>query len=366
MSQEVITTFSKSFSEYKIKERISNMQIPVLSTLLITIMIIIIVIGVVVFLIYYSVYKRNINKALEGKTSAAHNPMVPVESIGKVIMIIGIIAFAINIMSQLSAISADISNTNNNLDNYIIGLHNRINQLEEALEEMQTEAANPLSSLECEVLDKVDTQKHTVDVYISCAPKEYTKNTEISIKIGNNVIKLKNTNGLFTGTGAISLFECLPDTATVNITENGVTKTSEATGAPSYYLYQKVLPRILDICSLDTAIENTTFKYDGVTSEIFMEDFSDVKVTYYINDNVTEIQSVTSNNLSIKGERTLNQGESFKAIIEGKDNYGYIHKSVLFEIHCDGAGLSEYVYLNIENDNIFDGNGNLLYGNSAY
>lgn len=363
MSQEVITTFSKSFSEYKIKERISNMPIPVLSTLLI--MIAIIIIGIVVFLIYYSVYKRNINKALEGKTSAAHNPMIPVESIGKVIVIIGIIVFAINIMSQLSAISADISNTNNNLDNYINGLHNRINQLEEALEEMQIEAANPLSSLECEVLDKVDTQKHTVDVYISCTPKEYTKNTEISIKIGNNVIKLKNTNGLFTGTGAISLFECLPDKAIVNITENGVTKTSEATGAPSYYLYYKVLPLISDV-SLETAMENTTFMYDGTIDASFMEDFSDVKVTYYINDNVTETQSVVSDNLSISGKQTLNQNESFKAVIEGKDKYGYIHKSVLFEIHCDGTGLSEYVYLNIDNDNIFDGNGNLLYGNSAY
>ena len=106
--------------------------------------------------------------------------------------------------------------------------------------------------------------------------------------------------------------------------------------------------------------------YDGIIDASFMEDFSDVKVTYYINDNVTETQSVVSDNLSISGKQTLNQNESFKAVIEGKDKYGYIHKSVLFEIHCDGTGLSEYVYLNIDNDNIFDGNGNLLYGNSAY
>ena len=119
--------------------------------------------------------------------------MIPVEIIGKAIMVICVIIFAINIMSQLSSISSDISFTNSNLEIYIIGLHNRINELEEALEEMQTEAENPLSSLECEVLDKVDTQKHTVDVYISCAPKEYTENTEISIQIGNNVIELKNT-----------------------------------------------------------------------------------------------------------------------------------------------------------------------------
>lgn len=362
MLQEVITTASKNFSEYKNKERIFDMSVLGLVALLVTIMIV--VIGIVVFLIYYSVYKRNINKALEGKTSAAHNPMIPVEIIGKAIMVICVIIFAINIMSQLSSISADISFTNSNLEIYIIGLHNRINELEEALEEMQTEAENPLSSLECEVLDKVDTQKHTVDVYISCAPKEYTENTEISIQIGNNVIGLKNTNGLFTGTGAISIFECLPDTAIINITENGVTKTSEATGTPSYYIYPKVLPQLY--YSLEQIPENTTFKYDGVVEASINDDFSDIKVTYYINDNVIDTQSLTSDSLILNGERILNQGESFKAVIEGKDSYGYIHESILFEVRCDGTGLTQIAYLNTDIENIFDGNGNLLCGNLTY
>ena len=108
------------------------------------------------------------------------------------------------------------------------------------------------------------------------------------------------------------------------------------------------------------------FKYDGVVEASINDDFSDIKVTYYINDNVIDTQSLTSDSLILNGERILNQGESFKAVIEGKDSYGYIHESILFEVRCDGTGLTQIAYLNTDIENIFDGNGNLLCGNLTY
>lgn len=321
------------------------------------IMLLIIVIGIVIFLVYNSAYKKNINRALEANESTAHNPMTPSESIGKVVLIVGAIIFAISTISQLSSISNDLISFNNNLHVQIGDLYDRIDELEEKVVQMQIEAQSLVSSLEYKVLGNIDTQKHTADVYISCMAKEYTENTQISVKIGSSIIELENEGGIFTGTGAVSLFENLPEEAVVSVTENGVTKTSKATGTPSYYLYYEALPWLgyqtsCGIYSNDDIEYDCTFEFEDI------DEFSNTKVIYYIDDKVIKTEAVSTPQLVLSGKQEIDKYELFKIIVEGTDKYGYVHRHLLFAAAVEDEGISEYAYT--KGDGIYDKNGNLL------
>lgn len=318
----------------------------------------IIVIGVTIFVAYNSAYKKNINRALEENESTAHNPMAPSESIGKVILIVGLIIVAFSTISALSSISNDLISFNNNLHVQIGSLYDKIDELEDKMVQMELEAQSLVSSLEYKVLGNIDTKNHTADVYISCIAKEYTDETEISVTFGGNTIKLKNEGGIFTGIAPVKMFERLPDQAVVSLTENGVTRTSKAVGTPTYFLYYEALPWLGSPVSCGTGYSKNEIEYDCIFDISDMDDFSDIKVMYYLGDTLLKTQDVTSHEVVMSGKQKVQDGEFFKIIVEGTDKYGYVHRSLVFASAVDGDEVTEQAYM--KGDGIFDKSGNLL------
>ena len=80
----------------------------ILGSVIIFYIICLIVVAVIIFAVYSSIYKKKINKKLEQNESTAHVSMMPTESIGKIILIVGGVLFAISVMYERNVDSATI------------------------------------------------------------------------------------------------------------------------------------------------------------------------------------------------------------------------------------------------------------------
>ena len=166
-----------------------------LGSIIIFYIIFLIVVAVIIFAVYSSIYKKKINKKLEQNESTAHVSMLPTESIGKIILIVGGVIFAISVMSMLSTISANVQNTQNNLNNTITSLQCEIRELKDMVEEQNSE----FIMFECEI-GEIDNANHTVNTMFRCIPKKSGEDTKIRITVGKDTITLeKNADGIFKG-----------------------------------------------------------------------------------------------------------------------------------------------------------------------
>ncbi|MBR6646383.1 MAG: hypothetical protein IKL09_02570 [Clostridia bacterium] len=89
------------------------------ASLLPVIIICLIFVALIIYKVYSNIYRKKINKKLEANESMAHVSMLPSESIGKVLVIIGLSIFTFSTISMLSDISSELHNNQNNINNTI-------------------------------------------------------------------------------------------------------------------------------------------------------------------------------------------------------------------------------------------------------
>ena len=69
------------------------------------ILIVLLIVLSIAFLVYFNIYKKRINRSLEQNESTAHISMISTETVGRAVVIIGVVYFAISTMNQLSDIA---------------------------------------------------------------------------------------------------------------------------------------------------------------------------------------------------------------------------------------------------------------------
>ena len=336
-----------------------------LGSIIIFYIILLIVVAVIIFAVYSSIYKKKINKKLEQNESTAHVSMLPTESIGKIILIVGGVIFAISVMSMLSTISANVQNTQNNLNNTISSLQCEIRELKDMVEEQNSE----FIMFECEI-GEIDNANHTVNTMFRCIPKKSGEDTKIRITVGKDTITLeKNADGIFTGEKPLPMFDNSYSEVCASIETNGVTSSMWIMENDYYFLSDVCLPQLENLRGLNYNFGKNSFSLSGtyynggisnysgaIITDKRMDELNDIKVTFSVNGEIVEEIEITDMfmDIDIDVKIPAKSGDTVKVEAVGTDKYGYTHKRLLLETDSEGSQSWS------EADSIYDKNGNFL------
>lgn len=312
---------------------------------------------VIVLLVYFVFYKRRINRILESKESTAHIPMASVESVGRVLGLIGAVLICISVFSNLSNIQNDLQMTNTQLTQQVSLLSQQISDLEYQLEQQES----LITSFAYEV-GTFDASSMTCDVTFTCAPKIYADDTVITLSVAGTEITLKkNGSGVFRATESFSIFEQFPENAVITITSGGISQTQAIDQLPWPSLCYECLPW-LEVYSTES-----TFAYDHdakqgraeVTVENYTTaDFSDITLIVKVNDEEVEACPITGQTMEVVFTASMETEDIMSLYVTAKDEYGLTHEMYLDGWSTDGY-WSEIVYGKF--GTLYDQNGAVLY-----
>lgn len=324
----------------------------VIVVLLPIIIISLIVIALIIYAVYSSIYKKKINKKLEQNESTAHVSMVPVQTIGIIMLVMGVVVFAVLTISMLSNLTNEISYTNisqQKLKAELSSMSGQLTQLSEQIEQQNSLFVN----FEYHVGD-VHSGDNTVELTFSCIPKTAGDDTIVTIIAGDSEFQLKrNKNGEFTGITRVNLL----DTSIIaQVTTNGITNTQDITGENSEPFYKTALPVInAKIGGLQYATndERTEVTVEAAYFVMHPDGLNDYKLTTYLNGELVETMEMTSEE---HVEKTFNakDGDKIELVAEGVDKYGYTHRHKVFQ-YVGEHWFSTDTYLLLKGDEVVSG-----------
>jgi len=282
------------------------------------------IIGVI---IYFICYKRRINRALEGQESGAHMPMASMETVVKVVVVIGALVMYSSLSSKITALQNDLTNTRNELTNEIMVLNYELDELEEQLKK----EASMVSECTYE-FGEIDTKEHQVEVRFSVVPKSYSEDTKLSLDFRGETIALTNNGGgTFTGSKTFPIFEYVYEESVLHITEGDVTKTELLEEVPMGSLCYECMP-MLDVLSNSFRYEpgKGTVSVVGtvhvVSSGKKVSMFQDLKLYVMRGTTVVDEIAMKDGVASLDKEYKIKKGESLWFVVKGVDEYGYMHE----------------------------------------
>ena len=318
------------------------------------IVIILSIILAIIFGVYFIIYKRKINKSLQLNESTAHISMLPAESVGKLLVIIGAVLVAISILLQLSTIASDVRQTSFQLQTEIQNLSRQVNDLEEQLKQQNS----PLTSFEYS-FGMVNANDNTVETTLRCVPKSFSEDTAVTIFLGKEAITLDKTDGsVFTATKQLPMFANMGAETTVAITSGGITETYTIDDGPCDALCTQCLPQLGYAESLNSEQRKGKLTFSGTYTPGKGDGMSDIKLFFVIDDSVVKTLDHEGQVININETFELSNNSIIKLVAEGTDQYGYTHKKVLYAFSADIT--ADYGYL--DSDTIIDKDGNVLYG----
>ncbi len=317
-----------------------------------------IIIALIVYAVYSSIYRKRINKKLEDNESTAHVSMVSTESIGRIILIVGAVIFAISTLSMLSTISASVQNTQNNLNNTINSLRYEITDLKEQLEEQNSAFVE--FALE---YGEVDTENHTVEVAFDCILRTAGEDTSVVIKMGNTSVELKKSfDGRYKGTGWLPIFDPNCSNVYASVTTNDIT-TSHIISDDSY---NPLFMEFMGYFGSEMHIWEEEYEKDKYTlnAEYIKQtkgEINDVQLIFCINDREVKRIDIVEHITEINESFDVNApDESCVIYAEGTDRYGYIHRRAVSYL------INENGYFDFSDYTVMDKNRNILYSESEY
>lgn len=316
-----------------------------------------IIIALIVYAVYSSVYKKRINKKLEKHESTAHVSMASTDSIGRIILIVGAVIFAISTLSMISTISAGVQNTQNNLNNTINSLRYEITDLKEQIKEQNSAFVNFIYEY-----GEVDTENHTVEVAFDCIPRTAGEDTSVVITMGNTSIELKKSfDGRYKGTGRFLIFD--PDCSNVyaSVTTNGIT-TSHIVSDDSYNpLFMEFMGYFGGEMHIwEEEYEKGEYTLNAEYLKQAKGEINDVQLIFCINDRevkrIDVVEHITEINESFDVDAP---DESVVIYAEGTDRYGYIHRRAVSYLvnENDNFDFTEYVVMDKNRNMIYSENG---------
>lgn len=313
-------------------------------------------------LVYYICYKAAINRKLRKEESGAHVPMASMESVFKVVVVIGVFVMYTSLRSKLLDLRSELRDTKS-------ALSDKVFALQYELEEMKQAAKKEASMVSSAYYDfgEVDTKEHKVELKLFVSPKSYGEETEVSVVFQGEKIALTNDGrGMFSGSTIVPMFEDDYEKCMICITEGGVTKTEMWENAPQGSFYSECLSLLVLDGSMGSQSSRKTLQIDA-SYEIFpfyADSFHDV--TLYVKKGGTVIDELdfVDGRVSIEQSYSLEKGEKGATIefcVKGVDEYGYIHEDTVETWNiAEGMGNEAHVTFVNEGYRVYAPDGTLL------
>ncbi len=316
-----------------------------------------IVIALIVFLVYSSIYKKKINRKLEQNESTAHVSMASTESIGRIILIVGAVIFAISTLSMLSNISAGVQNTQNDLNNTINSLRYKITDLKEQLEEQNSVFVDFIYEY-----GEVDTENHNVELKFECIPKTAGEDTVIVLTLGNESVELKkNSDGRYRGTVGVNIFDRSCSSVYASITTNGITTSHLVDDFYGAFFSDFMGYFGAEMHVWEEEYKNGKYFINAEYLNHSKGEINDVQLIFCINDKEVKRIDITEHITEINESFDVNStDESIVIYAEGIDKYGYIHRLAVSYL------INENEYFDFTEYIVMDKKRNILYSENEY
>lgn len=298
------------------------------------------------------VYKSHVemNKKLQDSESTVHLSTPSGEGVGKVLSVIVVVIFMFSAMSGITGIRDDIEEHETYMQNRIASLEWKIDELESRLKKQDS----VISDFKY-YLGKVDSTEHTVETTFSCILKSESFDTTVSLRISDKTINLeKGSDGIYEAVQRLSIFKDYGEIS-VSVTTNGITTTEKLddyiVDTPFCYT---LLPDLMDINALEHSYGDKSFTTEGTYYVELIEEFSDIKMIFFVNDKVVDSIQINTAETKIDKEIAIESGDKVDVYVEGTDKYGYIHRFHSRSQSPEDPG-TVYVY-----EIIMDSEGNVL------
>ncbi len=294
-----------------------------------------------VLLLYFFLYRIRVNRSLRENQSEAHVPMASIDSVGRVLTIVGAVLLCIALFTRLTNLHNDIDYLHASMDSEISALQNQIAELEDKIEEQ-----NSLLSDFSYTVGNFDKEALTCDLTLTCAPKSFTDDTAITVTYGSRTIALTAADGgVFRGTERFGIFEALPEQAVITITSDGVSQTQTTDQLPWATLAYEVLPYMDVYCEASaTGYRNNTREWDITIRNAAAAWFSSIELVVETNGTETERRALKDSTEEL--HYSFGEGNTDRIAIyaEGTDEYGIIHRQYLTGYDRDGDILEPDYY----------------------
>lgn len=310
------------------------------------------ILGLVVYAVYSKMYKKKINEKLERNESTAHVSMLPVQTIGIILFIAGVIIFSVTMITMLTNLTS-ISDDTNGLQQKMRAEISYLTEEIEMLNEKIDEQNSPFVYLAYSY-GEVDSEKNTVDVTIDCVPKTAGEDTDITVTIGSTSVELtRSINGEFSGTKAFPLFD--RGNVYAAVTTNGLTNTYEieSNGESMFHNCLPVLMGKFGGFHHTSGNGESTVTIDYSIHNMSEEELTDMTLKTVLNGEVIEEAPFTIGKGVIRKEISAGDGDVIELVASGVDKYGYKHEFSALQ------SVSGHEY--IEKCTIYDRSGNIVY-----
>lgn len=278
-------------------------------------------------LVYYICYKAAINRKLRAEESEAHVPMASMESVTKVVVVLGVLVIYCSLNSKIMNLQKEQQNTTNRLYDEIRELRY---ELEEMRQDMKREASM-ISSVFYD-FDEIEPEEQRVRMNFLVVPKSYGAETELTLQYrGEKIVFTNNDDGTFSGSAVFPMFEECYEDGLFCVTENGVTKTEG--------WEDTVWGALKDVCLPHLYVEHSFFGYrkakdgmwvDGEVRVMPSEKNSSEswKLTFLVKDGATILDEIAMEDGSLSIDRVypITNEDNVSFYVRGVDQYGYIHE----------------------------------------
>lgn len=290
-----------------------------------SLLIIILLLLLIIFIVYFIIYKKRINKSLEQNESMAHVPMASAESIGNILVKIGIVIYAISIIMNISSVASDVQQTRDELKAEIAKLNGEIRELESQFEQQNA----ILNSFEYS-LGEINSVDNTVETTIRCVPKTVSEDTVVKVIFGDETITLEaEEGGIFTATKPLPLFVDIGYEITVAVTTEGVMNT-QIIDRPYEPLYSECLPWLTYVINPELEFENGKVRISGECGIGGWEEMTDIQLFFVMDGAVVKTVELPEQGMELNEVYEMDANSYFELVAEGMDPYGYKHRSILF------------------------------------
>lgn len=297
-------------------------------------------------------------------------------------LVITILAVALIVgFVQFNDFKTESENRYNNLSNQIQRVSDNIQQIYNNVDNMLEEQASLITSFDYEY-GELDAENMLVPISVKIIPKTATASTTLTLDFGSKTVDMKKGENMeFTADFNSDLFLGESDEMVKLIIKEGNTTQSEELDWYISSLHGHFLPDLFCSFIFDDSIrtDDNNYKVDGdVMFNFDVEEgkelpFRNMKVYYMHNDTILEEQdipetvfdtAVTTLSLN-KTFPDVKEGDAFTIYLEGEDEYGFIHRSIIkqefFHTLPDGNYTPEISTVE-GGEIILDKEGNILYG----
>lgn len=315
--------------------------------------IMILIVLVLAVLIYRAIYKRRINRVLNGEIRDVHTSMPSFGSFAGVVLIIALFALLIRANNKITELLETVDNMKTELSRNIYSVSAEVSDIQELIEAED----DILQSFEYE-FGNIDTEKHTVMFAFECVLKEYNESTVVTLQYMNEEIQFEKQGVYFVGQIELPLFEAIDyGSCFVSALTDDVIKTEEVTYVPYGILINECVPNIYAGDDLGFDYSKGKLNVIGNVHVSFEPELSDVRFVTYVNGKEIESVEITSDVIEIDKTYNFDESDELHYYIEATYLNAYKVK-----VPCCGWENESYIVYDGMFESVSDMDGNVLYG----